>query len=247
MLAAGLAVTTLLAGGLASAASASVRGHDRPDATVACGSCYDFSSQLLGTGLIANAYVPGDTGSGGKVGQDVNLKYASNTHPNQDFTSDVIGTIGDLCGPASQGYLLGPTSYACLNFSSYPVFEADWSPYGAESGLCAGVAVAGLSGENVTLQSCGVSARTLWVADVPEIIIVGGAIAAPGSAISSASTSYFPLINVSDPDFSQPLVMTVDPGTVHPENQLILQTEVVLPGGAAQESQEFTSSPGPVS
>ena len=213
----------------ASAAQASA-GHGRPNVTPACGSnCFDLSSLVLGTGTVQNAYIYGDTGVGGKVGQDLNLKFASNSHPNEDFTGAQAGTVADFCGQAG-GF--APTSYVCLNYAGSPVFEAIWSPFGNQSGLCAGVAVAGVDRENVTLRDCGASDRTLWIGDLAHETTSGG-------------LDYIPWVNGSDTNFSHPLVLTVDPGTTHPENQLKLERENLLTGGVVSDSQEFTITPGP--
>jgi hypothetical protein len=213
----------------ASAAQASVH-HNRPEATPACsGNCFDLSSLQLGTSMIQNAYVPGDKGVGGKVGQDVNLKQASNTHPNEDFTGAQVGNVSDFCGQ-TPGFPV--TSYVCLHYSDWPVFEANWSPFGNQSGLCAGVSVAGLNGENVTLQSCGASNRTLWIGD-------------DGQATSSGGYDYVPWISGSDTQFSHPLVLTVDPTTSKPGNQLKNERENLLTGGVTADSQQFALSWGP--
>jgi hypothetical protein len=213
----------------ASAAQASA-GHARPNATPACGSsCFDLSSLVFGTGLVQNAYIYGDTGVGGKVGKDLDLKFASNSHPNEDFTGAQVGTVADFCGQAG-GFV--PTSYACLRYASYPVFEADWSPFGNESGLCVGVATAGISGEPVTLRDCGASDKTLWIGDLAH-------------ETTSAGLDYIPWVNGSDPNFSHPLVLTVDPGTRHPQKQLKVEPENLLTGGVTRDSQEFTITRGP--
>ena len=150
VLAAGIAVTSVVGLSAGSAASASVG----PAATPACGfRCFNLFSLALGRHTIQNAYVPGDTGTGGKAGIEVNLNHASNSHPNEDFTGAQVGTLLNFC-PNFGGAGLSQTSYVCINYpSSYPVFEADWSPFGNESGLCTGAALPVVSGENVTLQS----------------------------------------------------------------------------------------------
>ena len=51
----------------------------------------------LGRGTIQNAYVPGDNGTGGKAGMEVNLNFASNSHPNEDFTGAQVGTLLNFC------------------------------------------------------------------------------------------------------------------------------------------------------
>ena len=64
------------------------------------------------------------------------------------------------------------------------------------SGLCMGTATVAVAGEGVTLQPCGVSANTVWIVDTYDswhLFTNGG---------------FFPLINGSDTNFSQPFVLT---------------------------------------
>jgi len=52
--------------------------------------------------------------------------------------------------------------------TSYPdlyAWELQYAPYGVDSGLCVGLASTAVSGEGVTLQPCGVSAKTVWITD----------------------------------------------------------------------------------
>jgi hypothetical protein len=232
-LAAGVAVTTAIGMVGAGAASAATH-HAKPNATEACGdNCLDVSSLLLGDDTIMNAYVHGDTGVGGKVGQKLTLKFASNSHPNEDFTDYAIGngteeTVADFCSawPAPQSF--NPLSYVCQNYFDFPVFEASWSPFGNESGLCGGVATADVNNENVTLQPCGASDNTLWIIDE-----------------ANGTGDYFPAVNGGDTNFSHPLVLTVNAGSSHPDNQLIVERENLLDGGAVRDNQEFTGSDGP--
>jgi hypothetical protein len=198
---------------MASAATSSVK----PNATAACGgNCFNLYSKTLGKGTILNAYIAGDTGTGGKIGQKVNLNFGSNTHPNEDFTGAVIGTLVNFCGS-----VLSNQSYVCINYpSNYPVLEADWSPYGNESGLCVGAYVPAYNGENTTLQNCGTSASTYWIAD-----------------LANSSGKYTPLVNGASTASSHPLVATVDPGTTKPINQVKLQPLNFLTGGKVPDTQ----------
>jgi hypothetical protein len=211
------------------AAQASVH-HGRPDATPACGAqCFSLSSLELGRGTIQNAYVPGDTGVGGRVGQKLNLRGASNNHPNEDFTGAQIGVLADYCGG-----LISAQSYVCVNYPpTYPVFESDWSPFGNDTGLCAGLAAPDVVRENVTLRTCGTSALTMWVGDLANSTIHHGSL-------------YTPWVNASDPNFSHPLVLTVDSGASNPGNQLLVERLNPLTGNVVPDSQEFTLRPGPV-
>ena len=200
-----------------------------PGATPSCGAqCFDLSSLVLGTSVIQNAYIARDRGVGGKVGIRLNLKRASNSHPNEDFTGAEVGTLAAYCGT-----LISPVSYVCVNYpGDYPVYEGNWSPFGNQSGLCAGVAVPDLTGENVTLQPCGVTARTLWVGDL-------------ANSVTHDGNQYTPWVNGSDPNFSHPLVLTVDQGSFLPANQLKVQRLNLLDGDTVEDSQQFTLQAGP--
>jgi hypothetical protein len=216
------AASSLLAFG-ATAAQAAVK--PRPNATPACGAqCIDIFSRVLGHHTILNAYVPGDTGVGGKVGQKLNLKFASNSHPNEDFTLAADGTVSQFCGTE-----LAPTSVACIHYGSSEVLELNWTPYGNETDLCAGTSGTIFSGENVTLQQCGVYEGTLFIVDS-----------------DNTQHGYSPLIDGASASFSHPEVVTVNPGTVHPTNQIKVETENTLTGGVIPDSQLFLGFPGPV-
>ena len=233
VLATGVAVTSVIGLSAASVASAATtRSH--PDATPACGfNCFNLSSLTLGRGTIQNAYVPGDTGTGGRVGQRVNMNFASNSHPNQDFTGAQVGTLLNFC-PNFGGSGLSATSYVCINYpSNYPVFEANWSPFGNESGLCTGAFQPVFSGENVTLQNCGSQTSTIWVGDLKNATFHHGHL-------------YTPWVNGASTNFSHPLTLQVDPGTQRPINQLKLANLNTLTGGVSPDSQEFTLTFGPV-
>jgi hypothetical protein len=232
VLAAGVAVTSVI-GLSAASAGAATRPSVRPNATPACGfNCFNLFSLTLGRRTIQNAYVPGDTGVGGRVGQKVNMNFASNVKPNQDFTGAQVGTLLDFC-PNFGGSGLSQTSYVCINYpSNYPVFEANWSPFGNESGLCTGAFQPVFSGENVTLQNCGSQTSTIWVGDLKNDTIHNGRL-------------YIPWVNGASSNFSHPLVLTVDAGTQRPINQLRLQSLNKLTNGVAPDSQEFSFYFGP--
>ena len=230
LLAAGVAVTSVIGLSGASAASASVR----PAATPACGfNCFNLFSLVLGPHTIQNAYVPGDTGTGGKAGMEVNLNFASNSHPNEDFTGAQVGTLLNFC-PNFGGSGLSATAYVCINYpSNYPVFESNWSPFGNESGLCVGSKLPLFSGRETTLQACGVNATTIWVGDLKNSTFHHGHL-------------YTPWVNGASTTFSHALVLTVDPSTRNPRNQLRVQSLNQLTGGVVPDTQEFSLTFGPV-
>jgi len=63
------------------------------------------------------------------------------------------------------------------------------------SGLCVGVATNLVQGEALSLQSCTVPGRTVW--------IIGTSLSP-----STASAGYFPIVSGATSDFSRPLAMT---------------------------------------
>jgi hypothetical protein len=226
-----VALSTALAMLTVGSAAALASGRGVPGATPACGTqCFDLSSLVLGRAEIQNAYIAGDTGVGGRVGQAVDLNRASNSHPNQDFTDAFVGTLRNFCGG-----VIPARSYVCITYPrSFPVFESDWSPYGNESGLCVGIKLPGYRGERITLRRCGVSAATLWVGDRRNATVVAGHV-------------YLPWVNAADTAFSHPLVLTVDTGSRHPGNLLKVERLNFLTGRVVRDSQEFTLTFGAAS
>ena len=85
------------------------------------------------------------------------------------------------------------------------VREFEYAPFGVDSGLCVGVAATATAKEGVTLQPCGVSAKTVWIEDDND---------SPATAING----YVPLINGSDTNFSHPFVLTY-PGNGFPTDK----------------------------
>jgi hypothetical protein len=241
--AAAVAVSSLsLSIGTASAAT-----HTKKD-TVACGSlCISLFSDQLGSSLTQNAFVPGDTGTGGKVGQKVNLHVAGNFRPNGDWEPSLDGFVFQFCGFLANDFF-SPTSYICTHYPFFDVFELNWAPFGNQSGLCSGVKTAAVQGENVTLQPCGASANTVWVLDRNNATLGTDCRVATSPPVNPGdpSVNFCPWINGGDTNFSQPLVLTVDTGTQHPTNQLKLQREAHV-GGFVRSNQLFAFYFGPVS
>jgi hypothetical protein len=130
---------------------------------------------------------------GEKVGQPQILFRTANFDPALDYTISYQGLVSDF-------FTAGLVSAAVdLHYAADAAFEVQYDPYGVDSGLCAGVAATAVAGEKVTLEPCGVSAKTLWIVDSADTIRGG----------------YVPLINGSDTNFSQPYVLTY-PGAAYP-------------------------------
>jgi hypothetical protein len=176
-------------------------------ATPSCGgSCIDIFSHQFGTHHDP-LYVVDVLRQGEKVGQPIILFRTANFDPAEDWTVSFQGTTLDfeeagLVGLAvalHYGCVPGVDFVDCYGQTTFavndPAFEIEYAPYGVDSGLCMGVASTAFQEEKVSLQPCGVSAKTVWVADIfdsPQTLFNG----------------YVPLINGSDNNFSNPYVLT---------------------------------------
>jgi len=199
---AGAAALTLMGGlGVAGLGAAGVANA----ATPSCGnSCIDIFSHDFGTysnpQFLLDVYKRGQN-----VGQPVILFRVSNADPALDWTISDQGTVADFYAAGLVSSTLA-LHYGCIAGVDFPdcfgtssnvnlqAFEVEYAPYGADTGLCMGVAATATQGEKVSLQPCGVSSKTVWVEDDLDAILN------PGFSI--------PLINGSDTNFSQPFVLT---------------------------------------
>ena len=146
-------------------------------ATPSCGnSCINLFSRQFGTHAEPN-YVVDVLRQGEKVGQPIILFRTANFDPAEDWTAAFQGTVADFfaAGLVSAAVDLhyggGATGYP-----NDPAFENEYAPFGVDSGLCLGVAATAFIDEGVTLQPCGVSAKTVWVAvifDSPSSLFNG--------------------------------------------------------------------------
>lgn len=230
-------VAAPLASGTASLASV------KPAATTTCGSyCQDFSSELLGTSQIGNAYTNGT----GHVGTLVNLHLADNSRSNEDFTVQQVGLVSDYCrSEDNPDGILPSTSVPCTHFYNNDVYELDYSPFGNDSGLCLGTVGKPFNGMPVRLVDCGSSQGSLLIQQNNN-----------ASASTDACTTLNPstndgidfsaYISGATPVFSHPFVTTVDSGTGKPTNQVELWRQQTLTGGTIRDSQEFCFQSGPV-
>jgi len=229
-----------LSAGIASAAT-----HAKKD-TVACGAnCVSIFSDQLGSSVTMNAFINGDNGNGGRVGTPVNLHLAANYRPNGDFEPSISGFVFQYCGLLANDFF-SPTSFICQHYPFFAVIELNWAPFGNQSGNCAGVWRA-VSGAQVTLQPCGTSPNTVWVAD--RIHSTNGSNClipqTPPVSAGDPSVNFCPLINGGDTNFSQPLVLTLNTGTNRPTNQLSITRELLV-GSVARSNQQFAYFFGPV-
>jgi hypothetical protein len=94
-----------------------------------------------------------------------------------------------------------------------------------DSGLCVGVPTTAGQGTKVTLESCGVSSKTVWIIDTAD-------------SPATISHDYVPLINGSDTNFSHPYVLS------YPLNGY--PTDMPRPQLTTTALTGFTHGPGPV-
>src|ERR1700678_2730238 len=202
-LATAAALTLVSGAGMAGALSAGTASA----ATPSCGdSCVNIFSHQFGTHRSPN-YVVDVLRQGEKVNQPVILFRTANFDPAEDWTVSFQGTTADFyaAGMVSAAVALHygciptvnfPDCYGQTTFAiNDPAFEIEYAPFGVDSGLCMGVAATAFHDEGVTLQPCGVSSKTVWIADIfdsPDTLFNG----------------YIPVINGSDTNFSQPFVLT---------------------------------------
>jgi len=200
------ATATLTLVGGASAMGALTAGTASA-ATPSCGdNCVEFFSAEFANDGSPN-FVLDTLRQGEKVGQPQILFRTSDTDPAEDYTISDQGLVSDFlaAGLVSPAVALHYGGLGCLGTITpgatppcddpYPdleAYEVEYSPYGVDSGLCAGVAATATANEKVTLQPCGVSSRTVWIIDSEDTDI----------------NSNTPLINGSDTNFSQPFVLT---------------------------------------
>ena len=198
------AATMALVGGVAVAGGLSATA-----ATPSAGrNAIDVFSRTFGTHRTP-AFVLDVLRQGAKVGQPIILFRTSNTDPAEDFVPSVQGTTADFyaAGLVSASVAL---HYGCIAGSNFPncaggtkafpntddpAWEVEYAPFGVDSGLCVGVAATATAKEGVTLQPCGVSAKTVWIFDSND-------------SPATLRNLYVPLINGSDTNFSHPFVLT---------------------------------------
>ena len=150
--------------------------------TAQCGqSCVELFSDAFGSSFLIDSYKQAQT-----TGTPVILFAASNADPAEDFTIAGQGLV-------SAFYANGLVSAAVdQHYGGDAAYEVQYSPFGAPTGQCVGVAATATAGEKVTLQPCSVSSKTIWIAD----------------SAASVTHSFVPLINGSDTNFSNPFVLT---------------------------------------
>ena len=226
---AGAAALALVGG--ASAAGALTAGA----ATPSCGPvCANLFSWQFGNFHHPN-FVLDVFRQGAKQGQPLILFRESNADPAEDFSAEFNGTTSSFYAAGLVSSLValhyGCSGSVAVNGAQIPcapgsadtaAFEIEYAPFGANSGLCVGLASTAVSHEGVTLQPCGASSKTVWIVDTND-----------QTRITAAGV---PLINGSDTNFSHPFVLTYPSAgypTDSPRPQLFVNnlTGFTQPGG----------------
>ncbi len=217
--AAAAAAVTLVGGfGAVAASTATSAGA----ATPSCGNtCINVFSKLFGTHRHPN-FVMDVWRQAAKVGQPIILFRSSMSDPAEDWTISFSGTVDDFF---AAGLVSASHAEPALLRPS-PQFELEYSPYGVQSGLCAGTATTAIQGEGVSLQPCGVSSKTVWIVDTID------------TSRSSSSCVATPLINGSDTNFSHPFVLT------YPKNGY--PTDIPRPQLTTRNLTGFSNGFGPI-
>jgi hypothetical protein len=197
-------------------------------ATPSCGHrCIDIFSREFGFHFSPN-FVMDVLRQGMKVGQPIILYRTSNTDPAEDFTVAYQGQVSDFyaAGMVSAQVNLHygggcalwlpvgtpPVQQCQVLYPNDPAFEFEYAPFGVDSGLCVGLATTAINQEGVTLEPCGVSSKTVWIADTAD---------SPATLFNG----YIPLINGSDNNFSHPFVLSY-PTNGYPTDKPRPQLEV---------------------
>jgi len=158
---------------------------------------------------------------GEKLGQAVIMFRTSNSDPAEDFTVTDQGLVSTFY---TDGLVSAGLDQA---YGADTAYELEYAPYGVASNLCAGVASTVGNGTPVALEPCGASSKTLWVADTG----------------ADASGAYYPLINGSDTNFSDPFVLHY-PGNAYPTDmprpQLNTYNLQKYSSGAVFNNEEWT-------
>ena len=165
---------------------------------------------------------------GVRVGQPIIMFQSSNADPAEDFTVSLQGTVNQF---ATAG-LVSPA--LTIHYGNDLAFEFQYSPNGVNSGLCVGISgLTAAANTPVSLQPCGVSARTVWVTDVQNIQR-GGVFTFP----------FVPLINGADTNFSHPFVLTYPPNANpndKPRAQLVTQNLHQFSRGQVFDNQQWSA------
>jgi hypothetical protein len=153
-------------------------------ATVACGAaCVAPYDQASGSGNVGAV-----SGGTAQIGQHVILS-AAGPYSSEDWDLLPLADAATLYADGIVGAAVGTT------WPSDFGYEYEYAPNGNPTALCLGTATTAGNGTAVTLQQCGITSKTVWIA--LAIDDIGG---------------YQPMINGSDTVTSTPYVLTATTG-----------------------------------
>ncbi|HJY95862.1 MAG TPA: hypothetical protein VJ371_12980 [Streptosporangiaceae bacterium] len=122
-------------------------------ATSKCGAvCSEFYSATTGTAFVLD--VPKQAS---RVGQPLTLARANRASKGEDFVVQTLGTVRDF---HAAGFVSGGLNAL---YGGLSVYEIEYAPGASPSFLCLGTAGTPGAGTPVTLQPCGMQAKTLWI------------------------------------------------------------------------------------
>ena len=152
-------------------------------ASVACASsCVSLYNQKFGSADVS-AVSGGGTAA---TGQAITLAAAApSTTEDWKVVLDINVAEFNTLAPG----ILSPTVVA--NYGSDTAYEWEYTPGGADSALCLGIASGPTHGTKVTLQPCGQTAKTVWIGDDAH-----------------ASGGYEPFVSGTDAKYPAPYVLT---------------------------------------
>ena len=221
---AGAATLALVGGAAATLASGPANA-----ATPSCGHrCINLFSKKFSDVLTTKpGFVVDVLRQGAKVGQPIIMFQSSNADPAEDFTVSLQGRVSDFVTAG----LVSPA--LAIHYANDFAWEFQYSPNGVDSGLCVGTSSAPITNAPVTLQPCGVSAKTVWITDVQNIQR-GGVFTFP----------YVPLISGAGTNFSNPFVLTYPQNgnpNDKPRPQLVTQNLHTFSRGQVFDNQQWSA------
>jgi hypothetical protein len=156
-------------------------------ATTTCGTgCVDLFNSALGTTAHPKD-VLGVTAAAKPAGQLVFMHSANGRDAGEDFSLSAQGQVSDFVKAGLMASGLGKL------YGSLHAVEIVYAPAGKPTELCVGLSAAPAVGTAVSLQQCGVTAKTLWIFD----------------PVTTSASTYYELINgATASNFTDPLVLT---------------------------------------
>ena len=214
---------------LVGAAAGTLAAGPANAATPSCGHrCVNLFSKKFSNVLTTKPdFVVDVYRQGANVGQPIIMFQSSNADPAEDFTVSLQGQVSDFVTAG----LVSPV--VALHYANDFAWEFQYSPNGVNSGLCIGTASTAINNEGVTLQPCGVSAKTVWITDRQN--------RAPGGLFTFP---YVPLISAAGLNFSNPFVLTYPPNANpndRPRAQLVTQNLHTFSRGQVFDNQQWSA------